>query len=174
LIFISQTGNDLWGGSIIKIIRFGNSYLNERHCITYYPASTRKCLRLAATKFSVLHDRLITLVFVFGNLQVAIVVTLLAFGWKLVYAGGHHGGGHALSFAHFHGPVVGPDKQVVVSDNGHGGGGHGGHGGGHGGGGHGGGGHGGGGHGGGGVSVDFVVLELFKSKQFHKIFQQVT
>ena len=99
-------------------------------------------------------------------------MTLLAFGWKLAYAGGHHGGGHALSFAHFHGPVVGPDVKVVVSGGGHGGGGggHGGHGGGHGGGGHGGGGHGGGGH----DHVDYVVLELFKDKKSHKIFQHVT
>lgn len=133
-------------------------------------------------KFNISYDRPITLVFAFGNPQVAIAVTLLAFGWKLVYAGGHHGGGHALSFAHFHGPVVGPDEKIVVSvgghgGGGHGGGGHGGHGGGghggggHGGGGHGGGGHGGGGHGGGGhVHVDYVVLELFKSKKVSKYF----
>ena len=97
-------------------------------------------------------------------------MTLLAFGWKLAYAGSHHGGGgHAHSFAHFHGPVVGPDEKIVVHVGGHGGGGggHGGHGGGHGGhgGGHGGGGHGGGGH----VHVDYVVLELFKSKKSQNI-----
>jgi hypothetical protein len=76
----------------------------------------------------------------------------------LAYAGGHHGGGgggHAHSFAHFHGPVVGPDHKIVVTVGGHGDGGHGGHG-------HGGHGHGGHGHGAH-EHVDYVVLELFKS-----------
>ena len=148
-----------------KIIISGNSDLNASECITYYSEWRINYLMQATTQFSVLQDRPVSLILVLINLQIAITVALLAVGWKLTYAGGHHGGGHAHSFAHFHGPVVGPDQKVVVSGGGHGGGGHGGHGGGgHGGGGHGGGGHGGGGHGGGGHDheshVDYVVLEI--------------
>lgn len=34
------------GGGLVSImIRFGNSELNARGCITYYTASTRNCLR---------------------------------------------------------------------------------------------------------------------------------
>jgi hypothetical protein len=76
--------------------------------------------------------------------------------------GGQHGGGHAISFAHFHGPVVGPDKLIVLSS-GHGGGGHRGGetgGGGQGSGGQGGDRHEGGGHVAGGDLVDYVVLDL--------------
>jgi hypothetical protein len=86
----------------------------------------------------------------FGNFQILAMATLVAIGWGLASAGGHHGGGgggggHAHSFAHFHGPVVGPDTKIVVSGGGHGGGG-----------------HGGGGHGGGGDHVDYVVQSIFK------------
>ena len=59
--------------------------------------------------------------------QVVAAIAVIATVWQYVSAGGHHGGGgggggghgHAHSFAHFHGPVEGPDQVVHVA-HGHG------------------------------------------------------
>lgn len=51
-----------------------------------------------------------------------VAVAVIATVWQYANAGGHHGGGghgYAHSFAHFHGPVVGPAEPVHVG-HGHG------------------------------------------------------
>ena len=58
-------------------------------------------------------------------LQMLLAIALIATVWQCTNAGGHYGGdgggghGHAQSFAHFQGPVVGPAQPVHVG-HGHG------------------------------------------------------